>query len=178
MVFETIDGWSEQFNNTIENMVSGTVLKYDTTNKKFPPDALVVGENWMVGFQLSYDDNEPLPKEFGYDSEKFKSDHLITRTGGLIIPNEYVPLQVVFMLSEHFKFLTEGELALFPITQKRRDEARALGPTLEEVDDWYSIQHGGKRIEVFPIPPEFDIRYNESTDVQEFYSRKPPFSLD
>lgn len=171
-----IDEWTLEHDRTVRTLVRTTAARYkELYREDFPSDVMVAGENWFYIAELGYVNGQRTP--VAGDILDWSSAFTITPRQG-IGTARYAPLDRI--LNDFNADLPASEMALFPLTQQRQDEARALDRVCEERDDWYVIQReNGQRIRTFPITPHFETTYLGRTTqgFDAFYtpvSRKPP----
>ncbi len=152
-----IDGWSLAHDRDVRNLIRMTaVMHKELYHERFSPDVMVAGDNWFYIAELTYVGGEQKPAGEGLTLD-WPSAFTI-KPKQTLGTTQYVPLGKIFDIVD--AYLAADETALFPLTDRRLDEANALGRREQERDDWYTVRRtGGKIIKVFPITPRFETVY-------------------
>ena len=144
-----IDDWSAEHDRNVRTVIRVTAAQSkEKYLQNFPSDVIVVGDNWFYIAALHY-------VNLGPDAVRGDGTTLALSEAFTIIPkkasgtDQYVDLGQI--LRDFKDDLARDEFALFPVTDRRSNEATRLGGVGRTTEDWYEIGYNRQVIRVFPL---------------------------
>jgi len=129
-----IDDWSLEHDRAVRDIIRNTAINYrHIYNELFPEDVMVVGGNWFyIGEVKSVKGLSDKP--IGNGSVLALSQAIVINPRQAIsMPKIYIPLSKI--LEDFKKYLPNEEMALFSLSEKRKEETRSLGNICQSRDD-------------------------------------------
>jgi len=159
-----IQDWSLEHDRSVRNVIRVSAINYRSFfNKEFPADVMVIGNNWFYIARINYMN--------GDDEQDGEGNTLASSQAFTINPkhamgtSEYVPLDAILI---RFQQELGNDIALFPVTEERTNEAKELGTQGQIRDDWFEVHYNGKTIKVFLLQPnETAIYFGKTSEGNE-----------
>ena len=143
---------SSQHWRTVKDIIFRTAFKHGTVCRdNVPQYVVVVGDNWVFGAHVAYvDEDTPAWVPFHERSYSVAVESRFYEQTSRVQPLD------TFLRHLHAVFLDRyNRFALFPIGERRTEEAKHIGECRGVNDDWYDVlAYDSKMIRVFSLLPD------------------------